>query len=293
MRGRGDLGLRHAGLGKPLGRQVDAAVGGVVDHVAGDVGELEGEAEILGAAQGGEIVRLHAHHERHHHAHHSRHVPAVVERVLEGLVAPRRHVHGEAVEQLDGVAFGDVAGAGPRAGRRRSRDRGGLAGQRAPGLRIERLPAAPSPPPGRARPCRGRGPGRRSRRRSAGTRRRASRRRRGSGRRRAPRRPRSSWSPSGWSRGWSGRGRRRAKARRLRSCGCSEVGQHKPGGRLGRADHARHASARVRARADEVEVGDHVVSVVGAEPGALGEDRLQREGRALPGAQLALESPSA
>ena len=211
MRRRGDLGLRHAGLGQPLGRQVDAAVGGVLDHVAGDVGELEGEAEVLGAAQGGEVVRLHAHHERHHHAHHARHVPAVVERVLDGLVAARRDVHGEAVEQLDGVAFGDVAGEGHALEGGEVGIVGGLAGQRAPGLRVEPV----QPRLRRLRAGRGHAvaellavdhvvavpaPGVEHLGVDAGLRRRTARRRR-----------RSSSSPSGWSRGWTGRGRWRAR----------------------------------------------------------------------------------
>ena len=64
--------------------------------------------QVLGAAQGGQVVWRHAHHQRHHHPHHAGDVPAVVERVLEGLVAAAGDVHGEAIEELGGVALGDA-----------------------------------------------------------------------------------------------------------------------------------------------------------------------------------------
>ena len=44
--------------------------------------------------------------------HHAGDVPAVVEGVLQRLVAPRRDVHCEAVDQLDRVALGDLASLG-------------------------------------------------------------------------------------------------------------------------------------------------------------------------------------
>src|SRR6266481_8332108 len=70
-------------------------------------------------------------------------------------------------------------------------------------------------------------------------------------------------------------------ALRTMSFNSLDLGQHQPGGGLGRTDHARHARSGVRSRAHNVEVVDHVVAIVGAKPGALGQDRLKRKGRTM------------
>src|SRR5690606_6187499 len=54
--------------------------------------------------------------------------------------------------------------------------------------------------------------------------------------------------------------------------------QHQARGGLGGTDHAGHAGAGMGAGAHQIEVVDPGVAVVGPEPGALGENRLQREG---------------
>ena len=53
-------------------------------------------------------------------------------------------------------------------------------------------------------------------------------------------------------------------ARGRRSC------EHQSGGGLGAPDDAGDSRAGMGAGADEIEVADFVVAVVGAEPGALG-----------------------
>ena len=60
-----------------------------------------------------------------------------------------------------------------------------------------------------------------------------------------------------------------------------EIAQHQARRRLGRVDHARHARAGVRARADDVEPGDARVAVVRAKVRALRQARRQRERRAV------------
>jgi hypothetical protein len=79
---------------------------GVFDHVAGDVGELQGEAEVGGAAQGLHIPDTH--HLRHHHPHHAGHVVGVKQGVLQGAIRPALHIHLEAVQEVQRVARGDA-----------------------------------------------------------------------------------------------------------------------------------------------------------------------------------------
>src|SRR5688572_22124633 len=55
----------------------------------------------------------------------------------------------------------------------------------------------------------------------------------------------------------------------FRGGSCRQILEHQPGRRLGAADHAGNARARVRARADQIEVQDVVVTIMPAEPGAL------------------------
>src|ERR1700730_2065357 len=66
-------------------------------------------------------------------------------------------------------------------------------------------------------------------------------------------------------------------------------GQHQRGSGLGRTDHARHARSGVRSRTHNVEIVDHVVAVVRPKPGALGQDRLKRKGRAMMSVQRIAE----
>src|SRR3546814_8123151 len=65
--------------------------------------------------------------------------------------------------------------------------------------------------------------------------------------------------------------------------------QHQLGGRLCASNHARNPRARMRPRADEVKIRNHIVAVVGAEPGALPEDRLETERAAEVCGQVAAE----
>ena len=71
-----------------------------------------------------------------------------------------------------------------------------------------------------------------------------------------------------------------------------QIVQHQRRGRLGRADHAGDARARMRARADEIEVGDAIVAIVDAEQGGLRQQRLQAEGGAQMRVQVAARNPA-
>src|SRR3546814_12982520 len=56
--------------------------------------------------------------------------------------------------------------------------------------------------------------------------------------------------------------------------------QHQRSRRLGAADDPGDTCARMRPRADEVKIGNRVVPIVGAEPGALPQQRFEAEGAA-------------
>ena len=156
------------GAAQQLVGQVDVPPLPVLHHVAADVGELHGHAEVSGMAQGPRVA--HAHHVAHHEPDRARHAVAVEHQLVHGLEAAELHVH------LAGL------GAAPR----RS-SAGSAAARRLPGTRSGRgrrwaPPKIRSSSPrmrarDAARVARGRpGP---PRRRSGGTRRRPRPRRRG------------------------------------------------------------------------------------------------------------------
>ena len=180
-RGSASSVRRDAGVAQPGQGQVHPPDPRVLDHVAGDVRELQRDAEVRRAPARG--LLLHAHDVRHHQADDAGHVVAVGEDVVERLVAAALDVHREPLQQLEGI---DV------------RDRVLL---HHPSQRLEHGVARPLRPraprawpraaarAGRAAPrwsCRSSGVteaerlGRRSRRRSGGTRRRAGTPRRAS-----------------------------------------------------------------------------------------------------------------
>jgi hypothetical protein len=93
------------GFRKPGVREIDAASISVFDDVAGDVGELEREPEIAGPLQGRIVAD--AHDAGHHEADDAGDAVAVGERVGDRRVTPACDIHGEAVEVIEGEAFGN------------------------------------------------------------------------------------------------------------------------------------------------------------------------------------------
>jgi hypothetical protein len=59
---------RNIHLDQPFFGQVAAVGGGILTNVAGDIGELKGEAKIAGAVERGAVIGRHAHQHRHHAA---------------------------------------------------------------------------------------------------------------------------------------------------------------------------------------------------------------------------------
>jgi hypothetical protein len=97
---------RDAGFGQPVARQVAAARGVILGHVAGDVGELEGDAEVRGAVERVLVGRGNAHHRRHHHPHRAGDVVAVAQHVGLALRAPAIGIEREAGEDVLGHGAG-------------------------------------------------------------------------------------------------------------------------------------------------------------------------------------------
>lgn len=131
-----DVQLRQPGLW-----QVAAANLGVVDDVAGDVGQLHRQPQVAGTVQHGGVA--HAHDPRHHQTHHAGHRVAVAQGVLQRVVTLAGDVLGKAFEQVerllarDGVLAGDLA----QGGEDRLADLGAPAGS--VGLRLQLEQALP------------------------------------------------------------------------------------------------------------------------------------------------------
>jgi hypothetical protein len=87
----------QAFFAQPLSGQVEAAVARVFTHVAGNVGQLHGHAQLAGAGQGVALPR--AHHHRHHRAHGAGYTGTVGLHVGQGLVVASLGVPEEALEQ--------------------------------------------------------------------------------------------------------------------------------------------------------------------------------------------------
>ncbi len=92
------------GLAHPRARQVEAAQARVLAHVAGDVGELHGDAELAGPRQ--RRARLHAHHAGHHRAHRTGHASGVGAHLGKVLVVAAIRIPFETLEQRAGPGAG-------------------------------------------------------------------------------------------------------------------------------------------------------------------------------------------
>src|SRR5689334_15930451 len=74
-------------------------------------------------------------------------------------------------------------------------------------------------------------------------------------------------------------GSRRSSRNKGKQCS-SRSFQHQRRSRLGASYNPRNPRPRMRPRTDEIEVRDMIVAIMDAEPGALGQDRLEAEGAA-------------
>jgi hypothetical protein len=81
----------------------------VVGDVAGDIGELEGDAEIGGAGQRRLVLCGNPHDHRHHAAHRSRDVIAIADEVGTVVGAPALAIEPEALEMVVKVGWGNGA----------------------------------------------------------------------------------------------------------------------------------------------------------------------------------------
>ena len=114
----------------------------VVDDVARDVGELEGDTEIGGAPKRvlGSRVAVggsHAHDVRHHHAHRAGDLVAIAEQVGLGRGGPAGGVALEPGEVVGGEAGGDRAFGGDGGEGVERGEPGRPAGERVSGCRAE------------------------------------------------------------------------------------------------------------------------------------------------------------
>ena len=118
---RAIAGVALPGLGvdprlpHPVQRQVDAAIAGILANVAGDVGELHGNAEITGAGEARAVA--HAHQQRHHRAHRAGHAGAIGMQRIERVIAPLLRIPFKTLDQCAGqflghFIFGDDGGKG-------------------------------------------------------------------------------------------------------------------------------------------------------------------------------------
>jgi len=119
--------LRHARNGQPMARvgqgrggyaeflqpllgQVTAPDPGILDDIAGDIGQLHRQAQVAGAVQHRWVA--YPHHPRHHQPDHTGHVIAVAEHVRQGRVAVPGYILGEALQQIEGFLLRDAVTAG-------------------------------------------------------------------------------------------------------------------------------------------------------------------------------------
>ena len=94
-----------AGVAQPGQRQVHPPDPRVLEHVAGDVRELQRDPQVRRAPARGFLA--HSHDVRHHETHDAGHVVAVSEDVVERLVAAALDVHREPLQQLQGIDVRD------------------------------------------------------------------------------------------------------------------------------------------------------------------------------------------
>ena len=178
IRGLHVLAGRDVRFDQPFDRDVAAPGGIVVRHVAGDVGQLEGEPEVAGAVERVVIVGAHAHDLRHHHPDRAGDVDS-----NSASCRPRCAGASPAASSAkpsitsSAIVLGQ-AGIRPRPGRSASNASSavGWPSQRARGQHADRLTRrCASIASSSLRTARRRGPARRRCRRSGGTRHRAAR----------------------------------------------------------------------------------------------------------------------
>ena len=137
-------------IGQPVVGQIAAPGGVILGHIAGDVGELEGEAKVAGAVERVVVVGCDAHHHRHHHADRAGDVIAIAQQVGLAARAPVRGVEREAVDHVIGhgrrqpaFARDDAQRIEGRVAGRLRRQAPGRSGRGSwPAVRLDRRPIA-------------------------------------------------------------------------------------------------------------------------------------------------------
>ena len=94
------LAGRNVEFDEPVDRKIAAVGGGILCHVARDIGELEGYAKVRSPVEGALVRRVDSHHQRHRHPDRPRDVVAIAQQV--GLAA-RSPVVGVEFETGDDV----------------------------------------------------------------------------------------------------------------------------------------------------------------------------------------------
>jgi hypothetical protein len=92
---------RQPGFRKPRVGQVDASGLGVLQHVAGDVGQLERQPQVAGAIQRRLVPD--AHDPGHHHADDAGHMVAVGQQVFEGAHPGAVRVQAESAQVVERI----------------------------------------------------------------------------------------------------------------------------------------------------------------------------------------------
>ena len=103
------LAGRNIRLHQPFERQI-AAIGGVIlVQIAGDVGQLEGEAQVTGAVQRVLVIGGNAHDHGHHHAHGPGDMETVLQQVRFAARSPVSGIERETGDHVIGHGRGDAA----------------------------------------------------------------------------------------------------------------------------------------------------------------------------------------
>ena len=139
----------HVHFHQPFDRQVAAVGQFILADVAGDIGELEGDAEVTGPVQRRLILRVDAHQHRHHAAHRARDMIAIAQHVGLAARSPVARIERKALQQIMGITVRNPAFTHDDAKAVKGRVAGRLAAQRRIGQhpqgRQPRLPIGHAP----------------------------------------------------------------------------------------------------------------------------------------------------
>jgi hypothetical protein len=94
---------RNTEFFEPLGGQIAASDGCILENIPRDVGQLKGDTQIACPVQGWGVAC--SHDDRHHHAHHAGNVIAVLKGVLDTLILATLHIHSKSTQVIERVAL--------------------------------------------------------------------------------------------------------------------------------------------------------------------------------------------